>query len=40
MDTFDKNKKLLATILNKVFCMYNQKKYRSILSNPTSTSKM
>ena len=28
MDTFDKNKKLLATILNKVFCIYNQKKYR------------
>ena len=28
MDTFDKTKKLLATILNKVFCIYNQKKYR------------
>lgn len=28
MDTFDKNKKLLATILNKVFCIYNQKEYR------------
>lgn len=28
MDTFDKTKKLLATILNKVFCIYNEKKYR------------
>lgn len=28
MDTFDKTKKLLATILNKVFYIYNQKKYR------------
>ena len=27
MDTSDKNKKLLATILNKVFCIYNEKEY-------------
>ena len=28
MDTFDKNRKLLAVILNKVFCIYNEKEYR------------
>lgn len=28
MDTFDKTKKLLATILNKVFYIYNGKEYR------------
>ena len=28
MDTFDKTKKLLTTILNKVFCIYNEKEYR------------
>ena len=28
MDTSDRNKKLLATILNKVFCIYNEKDYR------------
>lgn len=28
MDTSDRNKKLLAAILNKVFCIYNEKEYR------------
>lgn len=28
MDTFSQNKKLLATVLNKVFCIYNEKDYR------------
>lgn len=28
MDISNRNKKLLATILNKVFCIYNEKEYR------------
>ena len=28
MDTSDKNRKLLAVILNKVFCIYNENDYR------------
>lgn len=28
MDTSNRNKKLLATVLNKVFCIYNEKDYR------------
>ena len=28
MDTSDKNRKLLAVILNKVFCIYNEKEHR------------
>ena len=28
MDISDKNRKLLATVLNKVFCIYNEKEYR------------
>lgn len=28
MDTSNRNKKLLATVLNKVFCIYNVKEYR------------
>lgn len=28
MDISDKNKRLLAAILNKVFCIYNEKEYR------------
>lgn len=28
MDISNRNKKLLATVLNKVFCIYNEKDYR------------
>nr|DAW79538.1 MAG TPA: hypothetical protein [Caudoviricetes sp.] len=28
MDISNRNKKLLVTILNKVFCIYNEKEYR------------
>lgn len=28
MDTSNRNKKLLAIVLNKVFCIYNEKDYR------------
>lgn len=28
MDTSNRNKKLLASVLNKVFCIYNEKDYR------------
>ena len=28
MDISNRNKKLLAAILNKVFCIYNEKEYR------------
>ena len=28
MDISNRNKKLLATVLNKAFCIYKQKKYR------------
>lgn len=28
MDTFNRTRKLLSIILNKVFCIYNEKEYR------------